>query len=51
LLLVGHHFTLLVFYILTHIVGNTGAAANGNKKNARGVAGTRLARYVVVDQD
>jgi hypothetical protein len=37
--------------------GNTGAAAgngngNGNKKNnRRSVAGTRLARYVVVDQD
>jgi hypothetical protein len=38
--------------------GNTGATAgngngngNGNKKNNRSVAGTRLARYVVVDQD
>jgi hypothetical protein len=53
------------FYILTDVTGNAGkaagngnakanggaAAGNGNKKNNRAVAGTRLARFVVVDQD
>jgi hypothetical protein len=71
----------LIYNLLTHLPGNTGAAAgkanggarnngqnaatgntgaaagngngngNGNKKNNRSVAGTRLARYVVVDNE
>jgi hypothetical protein len=46
--------------VLTLITGNTGAATgkgktnaknNGNAKNNKRAAGTRLARYVVVDHD